>query len=99
MKCIVFCDLAPTTPKEADFDEIVPDVRKNSYEYLKPVIPGEASLDKTDDPEMIRSLDYLIKKWSLVTPTEADFNEPFDLIISKEQLPVTPLEADFYENF
>lgn len=97
--CTINCNLAPTTPKEADFNDIVPEIDEKNYDYLKPFTPKEATFDETDNNEMKTSLDNLLEKLSPVTPKEADFNEIYELNFMKYLQPVTPREADFDENY
>jgi len=96
--CIIYCSLAPVTPKEADFNENETEIFIMKFDYLKPLEPKEATFDETDNNEMKTSWDNLLEKLSPVTPKEADFNEIDDLNIIKDLKPVTPSYADFDEN-
>ncbi len=99
IKCTFFCNLAPTTPKEADFDENVLEIAKNDFDYLKPLTLKEATFDETDNNDMKTSWDNLLEELSPVTPKEADFNEIYELNLMENLQPVTPREADFDENY
>jgi hypothetical protein len=99
MKHTIFFNLAPVAPKEADFNENVPEITENNYDYLKPLTPKEATFDETDNKGSTTSLDNLLEILSPVTPKEADFNEIYELNFMENLQPVTPREADFNENF
>ncbi|MEI8006037.1 MAG: hypothetical protein WCI48_07505 [Bacteroidota bacterium] len=80
--------LAPSTPKEADFDEPFTDRVENFItSMLKPATPAEAEFD--DAEASTTSL-------ANVTPAEADFSdaEVADTDITKFS-PSIPTEADF----
>jgi len=81
--------LAPTTPKEATFEDTAPAAE---IFVLAPVTPKEASFE--DEAE-----DLIITSLAPVTPAEADFNddEPAMNINTISLRPVTPAEADFIE--
>jgi len=77
--------LAPSTPVEATFEEIVVN---NPFFGLSPITPEVASFEDFT-VEMVSVMDL-----SPVVPSEADFTDTVE--ISKDQLaPVTPIEADF----
>lgn len=99
MRHTIFYNLAPVTPKEADFNENVPEITRNNYDYLKPLSPKEATFDETDNNDMKTTWDNLLEKLSPVTPKEADFNEIDESDLMKNLQPGTPREADFVENF
>lgn len=77
--------LAPSSPVEATFEDIVVD---NTFIGLSPVTPVDASFEDFS-LEMIS-----VSNLSPITPLVADFSD--SVSINFDQLaPVTPLEADF----
>jgi hypothetical protein len=77
--------LAPTTPKEATFEEMAP-----VAELLisAPVTPKEATFG--DEAE-----DIILISFASVTPKEATFEDEDEDPINPNLAPVTPAEADF----
>lgn len=74
---ISYMNLAPATPKEADFNDVEPVVERN-YDILRPMTPKEASFDEQIGIEKSNSLEKLLKRITPVTPDSADFNENDD---------------------
>jgi hypothetical protein len=95
--CLIYCSLAPTTPKEADFNENPSEIEITGFDFLKPLAPREANFDETDENGLNNTLDYLIEILAPVMPGEADFNpnEIFEPDFIKNLKPVIPLIADF----
>ena len=84
-----FLTLAPTTPTEADFSDIVPEADFN-YAHLAPVTPSVA--DFNDFVPVVTSTIDL----SPEPPASADFEETFtDYFSTVSLIPVTPAVADF----
>jgi len=79
--------LAPLAPKEADFNDLVPETA-NAGVCLAPSTPREA----TFDDEYVS--DSLLNAIAPATPSEATFTGDDDYI---NLAPVTPAEADFEE--
>ena len=97
--CLIYCGLAPSTPKEADFTENPSGIESMSIKFLKPLAPREAGFEEPDENGLKDTMDYLLEILAPVMPRAADFNkdeinEP-DFI--KNLKPVTPLIADFDE--
>jgi hypothetical protein len=69
---IALSDLAPVVPKEATFDDGVPE-KAPSMVSLAPVTPAEATFD--DSPAISEISEELIKEVAPVTPSEADFSD------------------------
>lgn len=80
--------LAPSSPVEATFEDIVVD---NTFIGLSPVTPADASFEDIS-VEMIS-----VSNLSPIIPVVADFSDGIDQVtIDLGQLsPVTPIEADF----
>jgi len=81
--------LAPVTPAEAVFEDIIPAV--NDISVLAPVMPAEA--DFTDTPSVI-----VVDPSDLapMTPAEADFDDAIGVSVGFIAFaPVPPVEADF----
>jgi hypothetical protein len=79
--------LAPATPAEATFDDLIV---VNEITDLLPVTPSEATFE--DVPIVITSIVNLAP----VVPTQADFEDVVDVTIDISTLaPVTPAVADF----
>lgn len=77
--------LAPSTPVEATFEEVVVE---NTFIDLSPITP-EAATFEDFSLEMVS-----VKDLSPVVPSEADFSDTIQ--ISVDQIaPVTPIIADF----
>ncbi|TRZ75684.1 MAG: hypothetical protein D4R97_02080 [Bacteroidetes bacterium] len=88
--------LAPVTPKEATFDDILPE-KAPSMVSLAPVAPKEATFD--DDDSSIEISTELLREVAPVTPAEADFNDASpeaDKNINAIKFRV-PLEANFID--
>lgn len=86
--------LAPVTPKEAAFDDVVPE-KAPSMVSLAPVTPKEASFNDDDSSSEIST--ELLREVAPVTPKEADFNDAstdVDQDMTKIKF-YAPLEADF----
>ena len=86
--------LAPVTPKEATFDDVLPE-KAPVMVSVAPVMPKEATFNDDDISTDINS--ELLKKVAPVTPSEADFNDASpkadkDISIVKFR---APLEANF----
>ena len=86
--------LAPVTPKEATFDDLLPE-KVPSMVSLAPIMPKEATFNDNDSASDISS--ELLKKMTPVTPSEADFNDASpkadkEISIVKFR---APLEANF----
>jgi len=64
--------LAPVTPKEATFDDVLPE-KAPSMVSLAPKAPKEATFDDVDNSLEI-SIEFL-RDVAPVTPAEADFND------------------------
>jgi hypothetical protein len=81
--------LAPSTPKEATFEEMAP---KAEILVLAPFTPTEATFEDEAEGFSISSL-------APVTPAEADFNDDEPALNGNtvSMAPVTPSEADFNE--
>jgi hypothetical protein len=79
MKCIIYCNLAPTTPKEANFDEYDGGYENTNYSYLKPITPGEADFDETTGNDVISIPQTIPRKLSPVTPRIAEFDEIYEV--------------------
>jgi hypothetical protein len=80
---------APSTPKEATFEEMAPTAE---IIVLAPVTPAEATFE--DEAE-----NFCITCLAPVTPSEADFNDemPVQETTMVSLAPVTPAETDFTE--
>jgi len=65
--------LAPTSPVEADFNDIVPEALASST-IIKPVTPSEASFDDETYQESINE-EQLLDTLKPSTPKEAGFEE------------------------
>ncbi|MEI7727818.1 MAG: hypothetical protein WCK09_22115 [Bacteroidota bacterium] len=85
---IILTTLAPSTPVEATFEEMIP---VNEINSLIPVTPSEATFEEM--PAEMISLVMLAP----VTPVTADFNDSTDSVTidSSTLAPVTPATADF----
>lgn len=86
--------LAPVTPKEATFDDVLPE-KAPSMVSLAPIAPKEATFDN-DDCSLDISTE-LLREVAPITPAEADFNDA-SLDADKDINAVkftAPLEADF----
>jgi hypothetical protein len=80
--------LAPSTPKEATFEEITEsNATIADFSLLAPVTPKEATFNDDTDADY----DLMINDLAPVTPAEADFNENDGISLA----PTTPKEADF----
>jgi hypothetical protein len=81
--------LAPSTPQEATFEELVPSAEIST---AAPVTPKEATFDDAVDD--IRT--FILAP---VVPSEADFNDSEEVAVSVgiSMAPATPAEADFTE--
>jgi hypothetical protein len=67
-------NLAPVSPVEADFNELVPEV--NAYNaILLPVTPKEATFDDETYQES-NNEELLLNTLAPTTPKEADFEDP-----------------------
>ena len=85
----ILVTLAPTTPTEADFSDLVPESEFN-FSHLAPVTPSDAEFNDII-PELNSTIDLSPK-----TPASADFEETFTDYFSTVSLkPVTPAKADF----
>jgi hypothetical protein len=80
--------LAPSTPAEATFEEMIP---VNELTALVPVTPAEATFEEM--PSDMISLVMI----SPVTPVTADFNDSADSVTfdPASLAPITPAIADF----
>lgn len=89
--------LAPVTPKEATFDDILPE-KAPAMVSVAPVTPKEATFEDDDTaPEVSTDL---LKKVAPETPKEADFDEtPADTDKNIRQLIIfrAPVEALFID--
>ena len=85
---IILTALAPSTPVEATFEEMIP---VNEMNTLVPVTPAEATFEEM--PADMISLALLAP----LTPVTADFNDTTDsdTIAPASLAPVTPATADF----
>jgi hypothetical protein len=86
--------LAPVTPKEATFNDVLPE-KAAAIVSLAPVMPKEATFNDNDSSPVISS--ELLKKIAPVTPSEADFNDvspETDKVINIIKFR-TPIEANF----
>ena len=82
--------LAPTTPVEADFSDLVPEPVFDQS-TLAPVTPAFANFDD-NAPEVVSNSINLAPE----TPSFADFDEETNTQVTAfSLLPVTPAEADF----
>jgi len=88
-------NLAPVTPKEANFDEEFLSMNKNlSISSLVPTTPRTATFDDTIFPEM--SMKELLQILAPKTPHDVDLNDPLESINNLLLVrPVTPKEALF----
>ena len=77
--------LAPSTPVEATFEEVIVD---NTFFGLSPVTPEFASFEDFS-VELVSVMDL-----SPVVPSEADFSDTVEFSIN-QLAPITPFEADF----
>jgi hypothetical protein len=75
--------LAPTTPAEATFEDLV---EMTDFASLAPVTPAEAQFEDISC-ELVAALNL-----ASVTPAEADFEDGIDIT---SLAPVVPAEADF----
>jgi hypothetical protein len=64
--------LAPVTPREATFDDILPE-KAPSMVSIAPATPKEATFDDDDNSPEVSA--ELLKVTAPVTPAEADFND------------------------
>jgi hypothetical protein len=86
--------LAPVTPKEATFDDLVPE-KAPVMVSIAPATPREATFD--DDTVTAEISTDLLKKVAPVTPAESDFDD----VSPEEYLSISslkfgaPLEASF----
>ena len=80
--------IAPVTPVEADFEEMVP---VNDFRELAPTTPAEATFEEVSDENTIAA------GFAPETPKVADFEDvvEYPAVIMAELAPVTPAEADF----
>ena len=85
---ITLASLAPSTPTEVTFEEVV---EMNEFANLAPMIPSEATFE--DMPSEIASIVDLAP----MTPTVAEFEDAVDMITVNviDLAFVTPDEADF----
>jgi len=86
--------LAPVTPKEATFDDVLPE-KAPSMVSLAPVTPKEATFD--DDHSSPEISTEMLKEVAPVTPAEADFDDAF-IDVHQDTATVNfiaPPEADF----
>ena len=85
---ITLTTLAPSTPVEATFEEMIP---VNEINSLIPVTPSEATFEEM--PADMISLVMLAP----VMPVTADFNDSTDSVTidSSTLAPITPATADF----
>ena len=83
--------LAPVTPKEATFDDVIPE-KAPSMVSLAPVAPKEATFDDSS-PEISMEL---LKKVAPVTPAEADFN---DAVVDAKDTVIVKFNVPFEANF
>ncbi len=84
--------LAPVTPKEATFNDVVPE-KAPSMVSIVPVAPKEATFDEDNSLEISTEL---LKVVAPVTPVEADFDDA--VINTKDTGTVkfnVPIEASF----
>ena len=90
-------NLAPVTPKEANFDEEFLGMDKNlTIESLAPTSPKTATFDDTITREM--SMKEILRLLAPKSPKDVDFNDPMGSINSLRQFrPLTPKEASFEE--
>jgi hypothetical protein len=89
--------LAPVTPKEATFDDVLPE-KAPAMVSLAPIMPKESTFDDNDSSTEISS--ELLKKIAPVTPSEADFNDVSpetdkEINIVKFSVPVEANFSDF----
>ena len=82
---VILMTLAPSTPAEAIFEEIVAD---NTFLGLLPATPDVATFEDFSI-EMVSVMDL-----SPVTPSEADFTDSVSVDLGQLS-PVTPIVADF----
>jgi hypothetical protein len=91
-----FSILAPVTPKEATFDDVVPE-KAPAMVSVAPATPKEATFEDADSAPEI-STEFL-KKVAPETPREAEFNDPSP--DAKQQVPSVifsvPTEALFID--
>src|ERR1039457_1154194 len=72
-------DLAPVTPKEADFNEELSGMDKNmQIGILGPVTPQTASFDDSISTEI--SIKEILQFLAPKTPKEVEFNDPIENI-------------------
>jgi len=86
--------LAPDTPKEATFNDVLPE-KAPAMVSLAPTAPKEATFD--DDGSSFEISTELLREVAPVTPAEADFNDASseaDKNINAIKF-CTPLEANF----
>ncbi len=86
--------LAPVTPKEATFDDVLPE-KAPSMVSIAPVAPKEATFD--DDDSSLEISTELLREVAPVTPAEADFDDA-SIDTGKDSSTVkfyVPLEANF----
>ncbi|MGA2823600.1 MAG: hypothetical protein ABSE72_08755 [Bacteroidales bacterium] len=89
--------LAPVTPKEATFNDVLPE-KAQAMVSLAPIMPKEATFNDYDSSNEISS--ELLKKLAPVTPSEADFNDispetDIDINIVKFRVPMEANLSDF----
>jgi len=82
---VILMTLAPSTPAEATFEEVVVE---NTFLGLSPITPDVASFENFSI-EMVSVMDL-----SPLTPAEADFTDTVSDNLG-QLAPVTPIEADF----
>ena len=82
---VILMTLAPSTPAEAIFEEVVVE---NTFLGLLPATPEVASFEDFSI-EMVSEMEL-----SPVTPSEADFTDTVSVDLG-QLAPVTPIEADF----
>ncbi|MDP1621320.1 MAG: hypothetical protein Q8M08_03185 [Bacteroidales bacterium] len=86
---IELTSLAPVTPVEVIFEEVITSVPE--YSSLAPVVPAEADFN---DVAPVTGIDMM--SLAPVTPASADFNDQVDLTVSISAFaPSTPAVADF----
>lgn len=87
-------NLAPVTPKEATFNDVLPE-KVPAMVSLALIMPKEATFDDNDSSNEISS--ELLKKIAPVIPSEADFNDvptETDKVINIVKF-CFPIEANF----